>query len=67
MGQVCRAEPTGREGVHQQGVVQDSGRVKSAERAMRECTDKERGQTSVGSECIAESTGNLGLKERESA
>ena len=67
---MCRAEPTGREGVHQQGVVQDSGRVKSAElspRAMRECTDKERGQTSVGSECIAESTGNLGLKERESA
>ncbi len=60
--------PTSKEGVHQQREVPDFGLVKSAELsqwAMRECTDKERGQTLVGSECIAESTGKLGLKVRE--
>ena len=44
VGSKCRAEPTGREGLHQQRVVLDSGGVKSAElspRAMEECINKE--------------------------
>ncbi len=47
-----RAEPTGKEGVHQQREVLDTGRVKSAElspRAKRECINKERCLTLVGS------------------
>ena len=51
-GQECRAEPTGKEGVHQQRVVPDFGGVMSAElspRAMRECINKERCLTLAGS------------------
>ena len=43
-GQERRAEPTDKEGVHQQRVVSDFGGAKSAElspRAMRECINKE--------------------------
>ena len=44
--------PTSKEEVHQQRVVPDSGRVKSAERsprAKRKCINKEWSQTLVGS------------------
>ncbi len=45
MGSECRADPKGKEGVHQQRVVSDFGRVKSAElkpQAKRECIKMER-------------------------
>ncbi len=49
VGSKCRAEPTGKVGVHQQRVVPNFGRVKSAELAKRECINKEWCQTLVGS------------------
>ena len=63
IGSKCRAEPMGKEGVHQQRVVSDFGGVKSTDlspRAKLEGINKEWSQILVWSKCRAEPAGKEG-------